>query len=72
MANGTMNFNELGICSIADAVPENTAKQINEKMDELIKKHIGLAQIELDEYLDSLGLESVMGVIFPKSQVTHF
>lgn len=64
---GTMAFNELGISFVSDDIPKKKAKKVCEKMDEIIEKYKKLAQNEFDEFLESQGLESAMGVVIKKT-----
>ncbi|GFZ30077.1 hypothetical protein CSC2_06030 [Clostridium zeae] len=66
MANGIMDFNELGIAFVSDDVPKKKAKKVEEEMNEIIEKYKLLAQNEFDKFLAKLGLESVMGVVIKK------
>ncbi|OMD76889.1 hypothetical protein [Paenibacillus odorifer] len=61
-----LEFNFLGVAFIADDVPKRKANKASVKMNEIIEKHKELAQKEFDDYLESRGLESAMGVVIPK------
>lgn len=62
--NGIIDFNWLGVAFVSENVPnyKEIEEKIENKMEELREK----AMEEFDEYLDSLGLEQVMGVIKQK------
>lgn len=67
LSNGIMDFNELGIAFVSEDVPKKKTVLVENKMREIIEKYRELAQNELDEFLESLGLESAMGVVIKKT-----
>lgn len=65
--DGIMAFNELGISFVSDDIPKKKAEKVYEKMDEVIEKYKNLARKEFNSFLDSQGLEDVMGVVIKKN-----
>ena len=66
-----MDFNFLGIAFVSDEIPKKKAEKIYEFMNNLIEKLKEQGQEELDQYLDKLGFESVMGVISRRRRTNH-
>ena len=64
--DGKMDFNELGIAFICPEISKEIADKVSDKMYEISTHFKNLAQKELDAYLDTLNLESIMGVIVEK------